>query len=200
MSWQTRSFILVLVGMVVVGACGGGQKPPPRGVIERDIDSWKFRRYQQFLDLEVWIEDNPAVMHSASYVPRAAWKRGKVSDRDVVNAVITRYEHDRAIVAELVKFVRRLAKERGYIVEEVRLRGVRLFSVVGHGEAWVLWPAAGHVVKIGGRAIDKVPEALISSYGKPYPSRLTPGALEGPVPGKQPSVSPAKKKAQEVDK
>ena len=178
---------------MVLAGCGGGQKPPPRAVIEHDIDSWKFRRYQQFLDLEVWIEDNPAVMHSASYVPRAAWKRGKVSDSDVVNAVVTRYEHDRAIAAELLKFVRRLAKEQGYIVEEARVRGVRLFRVAGHGEAWVLWVAAGHVIKIGGRAIDKVPEALISSYGERYPSRLSPGALDGPLPGSQPNVKPAQK-------
>ena len=84
--------------------------------------------------------------------------------------------------ALVVGRLQRLAQEAGYQVEETKLGGVRLVLITGHGEAWALWSAARHVVKIGGHGRDDVPEALVSSYGDRYPSTLTADVLEGPLP------------------
>ncbi len=176
---RTIGLALVLVG-VLAGSCGGPQKLR-RGVIERDIDGWKFIRFQEVLDIEVWVAENPAVAFSASYVPAEALKRAQVDDRDVVSAMVTRYQSDRGVQAALVEFARRLAQESGYVVDEDRVSGVRLIRVGGHGEAWVLWAARGTIVKIGGRR-DGVPKALISRYGEQYPSRLPAGSLLQPTP------------------
>ena len=180
-----RSIGLALGFLVVVACACGGRQKLARGVFERDLGGWKFIRFQQILDIEVWVAENPAVAYSASYVPRNALKRGQVDDRDVVSAVVTRYHEDDGIQPSLVGFVRRLAQESGYRVEEDVVSGVRLIRVAGHGEAWVLWVARGCIVKIGGRR-DDVPAGLVSRYGEQYPSRLPPGSLERgqePIPG-----------------
>ena len=95
---------------------------------------------------------------------------------------VTRYEKNAGIQRQLLVFVRRLAREAGYMVEEDRVKKVRLIRVSGHGESWVLWAAERHVIKLGGQAIETVPNAIISSYAKRYPSRLQPGILEGALP------------------
>jgi hypothetical protein len=85
-------------------------------------------------------------------------------------------------VPALITFARRLARESRYVVEEQTLAGVRLLSISGHDEIWVMWAAQRTIVKIGGRGIERVPAALISAYGERYPSRLRAGDLDRPLP------------------
>jgi predicted nucleic acid-binding protein len=169
-------------GISLAAGCGGPDRPPPRGVIESDVGGWSFRRYQSVLDVEVWVSDNRAVAHTASYAHKEAEKRGRLSDDDVVSAFVTRYQSDAGIEPALVRFVRRLAGESGYRVEEREVGGVRLVEVRGAGEVWAIWPAALHVVKIGGPGRDSIPDAIIAAYGERYPSRLAAGALDARVP------------------
>ena len=176
----------VLVAMLVIGlgaACGGSAPIPKRGVVEGDLGSWKFRRFQgPLLDVEVWIEGNKGVAHSASYITAESEKRGQITDKDLVNVTVTKYEKDDGIIRETVKFARRLASEKGYQVEEEKVEGVRLLQIKGPGEAWVMWPSRGYVVKIGGQGRTNVPEGLIEDYGDRFSSRLPGGSLEGPLP------------------
>jgi hypothetical protein len=163
-------------------ACGGRPPPPKRGVVEGDLGEWKFRRFQPVLDVEVWVENNKAEAFTASYIREEAEKRGRIEDRDLVNVFVTRYEKDTGVLRETVKFVRRLASEAGYTVDEGKVGGVRAVTITGNGEAWVLWAAPRHVVKVGGRNRDDVPSGVVESYGDRYPSRMPGGVLEGPLP------------------
>lgn len=172
----------VLAAMLVSASCGGNTKPPKRGVIERDVENWGFRRYQSVLDVEVWVAKNRAVAHTASYARKTSEKKGRIEDNDVINVFVTRYKEREGVRRALVVFVRRLAQQSGYQVEEKKISGVRLFDVKGPSERWVFWPAKRHVVKLGGRGLDKVPGDLIDAYAERYPSKLKAGALEGPLP------------------
>jgi hypothetical protein len=69
-------FFLALVVMVttLIGACGGHPPQPKRGVIEADLGSWKFSRFQPVLDVEVMIEGNRGEGFTASYASDAALK------------------------------------------------------------------------------------------------------------------------------
>ncbi len=163
---------------------------PKRGVIEGDIGTWKYRRYQPVLDVEVWVENNKAEAYTASYIAGDAEKRGRVEDKDVVSVFVTRYEKNDGVLRESVKLARRLAAEDGYQVEEDKIAGARAFTIVGHGEAWVMWAAKNHVVKVGGRGHSDVPKELISSYAARYPSAIPGGALEGPLPPGPDNVGP----------
>jgi len=176
-----RSAALFTVAAIAV-ACGGPDTPPPRGVIENDLDGWSFRRYQSVLDVEVWVPENRAVAHTASYARKDAENRGRLDEEDVVSAFVTRYQKDAGIERALVRFVRRLAQESGYQVEEREIADVRVVSVVGAGEAWAIWPSERHVVKIGGPGRRGIPEGVIEAYGERYPSRLKAGALDAPLP------------------
>jgi hypothetical protein len=174
---------VVLAALAVcIAACGSRPPPPPRGVVEGDVGEWKFRRFQPVLDVEVWIDRNPAEAFTATYVREDAEKRGRLADDDLVSVFVTRYEKDAAVARETVKFARRLAAEAGYQVEELRTGGVRAVRIVGHGEAWLLWAAPRHVVKVGGRGRDDIPDAVVAYYGERYPSTLPSGVLEGPLP------------------
>ena len=89
---------------------------------------------------------------------------------------------DDALIRETVKLVRRLASEGGYQVDESKIGGARTLTIVGHGEAWVMWAAKKHVVKVGGRGRETVPESVVASYAERYPSVIPDGSLEGPLP------------------
>lgn len=171
--------MLAIAGLL---ACGGVGKPPKRGVIERDVDNWGFRRYQSVLDVEVWVAKNRGVAHTASYARKSAEKKGRIEDEDVVNAFVTRYEEDEGVARALVNFARRMAQQSGYRVEETRVAGARVLEVKGPTEFWVFWPAKKHVIKIGGRGLRSVPESLVQAYVDRYPSKLGARALEGPLP------------------
>ena len=169
--------------VVISAACGGRPPIPKRGVVEGDLGDWKFHRFQEVLDVEVWVKDNPAEAFTASYLSAQAEKLGHPSDKDVVNVFVTRYQKDAGVLRETVKLARRLAAEQGYQVDERKIGGARALTINGHGEAWVMWPAARYVVKVGGRGRDDVPSDLVASYAKRYPSVLPGGALEGALPG-----------------
>ena len=173
----------VLVALVFIVACGGHKPVPKRLVVEGDLGSWKYRRFQgPLLDVEVWIEGNKGEAYSASYITNDAEKRGHIEDKDLVNVTVTSYEKPDGIVRETVKLARRLAAEKGYQVDEQKISGVRALTIKGPGEAWVMWPSKTHVVKVGGQGRTSVPSSVVESYGDRYPSRLPGGSLEGPLP------------------
>ncbi|MDX2094139.1 MAG: hypothetical protein SFX73_40285 [Kofleriaceae bacterium] len=175
-----RSALVVLVLLV---ACGGRPPVPTRAVVESDLGSWKFRRFQgPLLDVEVWIDGNKGEAFSASYITGDAEKRGQIADKDLVNVIVTRYEKPDGVVRETVKLVRRLAQEKGYQVDETKIEGVRVLTITGPGEAWAMWPADKAVVKIGGQGRTNVPSSVVEDYGDRYPSKLPGGSLEGPLP------------------
>lgn len=174
--------ILLVAGIVTLFACGGSPPVPQRGVVEGDLGAWKFRRFQPVLDVEVWVEGNQAQAYTASYVADDAEKKGHVEDKDVVNVFVTRYEKPEGVLRETVKLVRRLAAEGGYQVDEDKIGGARALTIHGHGESWVMWAANQHVVKVGGRGRETVPESVVKSYAERYPSQIPGGALEGPLP------------------
>jgi hypothetical protein len=182
----------------ILASCGGHPPPPKRGVVEADLGSWKFRRFQPVLDVEVWVEDNKAEAFTASYIADAAERRGHVDDKDVVNVFVTRYQKDAGILRETVKLARRLAAEQGYQVDEHKIGGARALTINGHGESWVMWPAKKHVVKVGGRGRESVPDSVVSSYADRYPSTLPGGALEGPLPP-GPGDKPKKEEKEKYD-
>ncbi len=177
-SWRVIGAAIVVA---LASSCGGRPPPPKRGVVEKNLGEWKFWRYQELLDVEVWVPGNMGVAHTASYVQRDA-QRGKVRDEDVVHAFVTRYKTNKGIQARLLVFVRRLAREAGYLVEEDQVKKTRMVKVSGHGELWVMWASGRHLVKLGGRARETVPNALISAYAERYPSALEPGFLDGALP------------------
>ena len=174
--------IAVVTFLALACSCGGSPPIPARGVVEGDLGSWKFRRYQPVLDVEVYVSDNPAVAYTASYVSAEAEKRGRIDDGDLVNVFVTRYQKPAGVLRETVRLSRRLAQEAGYRVDESKIGGARLLTISGNGETWAMWPARRHVVKVGGRNRDSVPESMIEAYADRYPSILPQGALEGPLP------------------
>ncbi len=176
-----RLLVLVLA-MLMIQSCGGTPKPPTRGVIETDVENWGFRRYQSVLDVEVWVRSNEAVAHTASYARKSSEKKGRIEDKDVVNAFVTRYEKEVGVQRALIVFVRRITQQSGYTATERKVAGARFLEVKGPGELWVFWPAKRHIVKLGGRALPKVPDDLIEAYAERYPSQLAAGGLEGPLP------------------
>ncbi len=183
---RTTARLLVL-GLVLwlptVAACGGRPPAPPRGVVEADLEGWRFRRFQgPLLDVEVWIDGNHGQAYSASYITASAEARGRVEAQDLVNVTVTRYERGDGVVRETVELARRLAAEKGYQVEESKLEGVRVLMITAPGEAWAIWPSARHVVKVGAQGRSKVPSSMVEHYGERYPSRLPAGSLEGPLP------------------
>ena len=196
--WLGLAVAITLGGTVATG-CGGAPPQPKRGVVESDLGSWHFRRFQPVLDVEVWVENNKAEAYTASYVADLAEKKGHIEDKDVVNVFVTRYEKDDGGLRETVKLARRLAAEQGYQVEEDKVGGARALRINGHGESWVMWAAKKHVVKVGGRGRDNVPDSMVSSYADRYPSVLPGGVLEGPLPPGPDNPDPTKQKKDEKE-
>ncbi len=172
-----------LLAVILIAACGGKPPVPKRLVVEGDVGSWKFRRFQgPLLDIEVWVDGNKGEAYSASYITATSEKTGQIADRDLVNVTVTKYEKKDGVVRETVRLVRRLAAEKGYQVDEKKLKGVRALRISGPSETWVMWPSGNYVVKVGGQGRDSVPDAVVGNYGDRYPSQLPGGALEGPLP------------------
>ena len=120
--------VLVLALAMAAISCGGHPAPPPNGVVQADLGSWKFRRYQRVLDVEVWVDNNKAEAFTASYVAGAAEQSGHINDKDVVNVFVTRYATDAGVLRETVKLARRLAAEQGYQVDEAKVGGTRALT------------------------------------------------------------------------
>lgn len=147
---------------------GCGPSIPSRFVLERDVDAWSYRRYQRVLDVELAIEGNPAVGHTATYVQRAS----RTSD-DVpfANVFVTVYERPEGLSAEVRRQVRGLAS---YEAEVRDYGGGRVWYLdAGPGDRWCLWVSGRHVVKVGASEDqDAVPEAIVSAYMGIYGSDL----------------------------
>jgi hypothetical protein len=170
-----------LVALVLLVACGGHKPVPKRLVVEGDLGSWKYRRFQgPLLDVEVWIDGNKGEAYSASYITSDAEKKGHIEDKDLVNVTVTSYAKPDGVVRETVKLARRLAQEKGYQVDEEKISGVRALTIKAPGEAWVMWPSKTHVVKVGGQGRTSVPSSVVGDYGDRYPSRLPGGSLDKP--------------------
>src|SRR6185295_15734016 len=93
MERATISSMRLLLVAVILMACGGHPPIPKRLVVEGDLGSWKFRRFQgPLLDIEVWVDGNRAEAYSASYITADAEKRGRIEDKDLVNVFVTKYE------------------------------------------------------------------------------------------------------------
>ncbi len=173
----------LLIVAVILAACGGKPPIPKRLVVEGDVGSWKFRRFQgPLLDIEVWVDGNKGEAYSASYITASSEKVGHIADKDLVNVTVTKYERQDGVVRETVRLVRRLAAEKGYQVDEKKLKGVRALRITGPSETWVMWPSGNYVVKVGGQGRENVPDSMVASYGDRYPSQLPGGSLEGPLP------------------
>ncbi len=174
---------VLLAVLLATLACGGTPPVPKNGVIEGNLgDDWIYKRNQSLRDIEVFVPNNPGTAFTASYVLGSAQKTGRIQNSDIVSAFVTRYEKDDGIVRETVRFARRLAAEKGYRVDETKIAGTRALSISGSDETWVMWPAKGHVVKVGGVGRSDVPESVVEDYADRYPSLLPGGALEGALP------------------
>jgi len=180
-----RRLVGALLLLAVIPGCGPGI--PDRFVLERDVGDWSYRRYQRVLDVEVAIEGNPAVGHTATYVQRAS----RTSDHvPFANVFVSTYEQAPGLAAEVRRQVRGLAS---YETSVRDLGGGRVWYLdAGPGDRWVLWVSGNHVVKIGASdQLDDVPEELVSEYMGVYGSDLdehgrardgTPSAGEASTP------------------
>jgi hypothetical protein len=148
------------LAVVFWASCGGRVPPPERRVIEGDVGGWRFRRYQAVVDVEVYVDGNPARAHTASYVRDSAVRAGHLTEADVVSAFVTEYTKRDGVRVALIRFARRLAQESGYRVEERKIGGERVFP-------------GKYVVKVGGHGPTEVPGSLVGEYGRRYPSEIT---------------------------
>lgn len=147
--------------LATVAACG--PSVPTRYVLERDIGSFAYRRYQRVLDVELAIEGNPAEGHTATYVRRHG------TDVEYVNAFVTNYTNAAGLAAEVRRLVRSLAS---YDVTVVDIGGRAFRLDAGDGDRWVLWVSGGRVVKIGGTADEELTRQVVEAYMSTYPSDL----------------------------
>ncbi len=144
-------------------ACG--PSIPARYVIEHDLDALSYRRYQRVLDVELPVEGNAAVGHTATYV-----RRSDEATVPYVNAFVTVYEHGPGLAAEIRGHLDSLAS---YQLSVVDIEGGRAFALDGGpSDRWWLWVSANRVVKIGGTADEALVRRVISAYMGMYPSDL----------------------------
>jgi hypothetical protein len=148
--------------LLLLAACG--PKLPPRYVLEKDLEGFKFRRYQQVLDVELEFEGNPAVGHTATYV-----RGGKTVH--VAPVFITVYQRG-AGLAEGVR--QRLRNMLGYTFDITKTHGEYVYRMRGDSkDSWLLWLSGRQLVKLGAPdGESEVPEPLIDAYLEAYPSDL----------------------------
>jgi hypothetical protein len=146
----------------LITACG--PKLPPRYVLERDLGSYKFRRYQQVLDVELPIAGNEAVGHTATYV------RGGQTIR-VAPVFVTVYQKGAGLTESVRQSLRGMT---GYTFDISKLRGAHVYRMRGEGgDSWLVWVSGKQLVKLGAPEGEKeVPEDLLESYLDQYPSDL----------------------------
>ena len=156
-----------MVALVVslLAALGLGLTSWVPQVLERDIGSLSYRRYQRVLDVELPVEGNDAIGHTATYVRRSS--RGEVP---YVNVFVTAYSSAPGLTAEVRRQVRTLGS---YDVSVTDAGGGRAWSLDGgDGDRWVLWVSGSHVVKVGGVADAELVRSVVSEYMGIYPSDL----------------------------
>lgn len=134
-------------------------------MLEHDLGELSYRRYQRVLDVELPVEGNAAVGHTATYV-----RRSDTAGVPYVNAFVTVYDHAPGLAAEIRAHVDSLASYRSTVVD---IEGGRAFALDGGAsDRWWLWVSANRVVKIGGTADEALTRRVISAYMGVYPSDL----------------------------
>jgi hypothetical protein len=133
-------------------------------VLERDLGELSYRRYQRVLDVELPVEGNPAVGHTATYVRRSS--RGEIP---FVNVFVTVYERAPALSAEVRRQLRTLGS---YDLSVIDVGGRAWWLDGGEGDRWLLWVSGRHVVKVGGAAEDSLVRGVAAEYMALYPSDL----------------------------
>jgi hypothetical protein len=155
------AFLIPLVSLIFLSC---GPKLPPRYVLETDIGSYKFRRYQQVLDVELPIDGNEAVGHTATYV-----RGGKTIL--VAPVFVTVYQKAGGLTESVRQSLRGM---QAYTFDITKLSGAYVYRMRGEaGDSWLLWVSRRHLVKLGAPEGEKeVPEELLESYLDKYPSDL----------------------------
>jgi hypothetical protein len=160
-----RSLLELASLVVLAGLAACGPSIPARFVLERDLGELSYRRYQRVLDVELPVEGNAAVGHTATYV-----RRSDTAGVPYVNAFVTVYDHAPGLAAEIRAHVDSLASYRSSVVD---IEGGRAFALDGGpNDRWWLWVSANRVVKIGGTADEALTRRVISAYMGVYPSDL----------------------------
>lgn len=143
-------------------ACG--PRLPPRYVLEKDVGPYKFRRYQQVLDVELPIAGNPSLGYTATYV------RGGATVA-LLPVFVTAYDHAEGLT-ETVRT--RLRAMSSYTFDVTEIDGKHVFRLRGEsGDHWILWVSGKHLVKLGTpEGETAVPEEVAEAYLDLYPSDL----------------------------
>jgi hypothetical protein len=150
---------------LLLGAAACGTTLPERYVLEHDLGSYAFRRYQKSLEVEIPIADNTATGHTAAYLKRT--DRDKVA---VVTAYVTVYAHAKALAAEAHAG---LASMTGYTLSTAELFGQNVWLLEGGDrEHWCIWVSENRIVKIGAPADTAFPDEIGDAYASLYPSEL----------------------------
>jgi len=158
-SW--RGWVL---SAAVAIACACGSDLPARYVIERDVGSFRYRRYQKTLGVEFVVPDNPAQGHTATYLLRSG---ARVS---VATAFVTVYTRAPALAAEVRERLQALSRYRLTVQE---LGGDHAWVLDGGpDERWAVWVSGRYVIKLGAPVGERFPEGLVDEYMAAYPSDL----------------------------
>lgn len=147
---------------LAVAACSSSL--PQRYVIERDLGSYHYRRYQETLEAELPIPGNHAHGHTAAYLRR------NPHGVDAITAFVTVYERP----AQLTETLRAaLAELPGYELRTELIAGQHAWLLASSSEAsfWI-WPSAQYVVKLGAPAGQHIPDEIAEPYAELYPSDL----------------------------
>lgn len=157
-----RTFLFAPLLLALLCACG--PKLPPRYVVEKDVGSYRYSRYQQVLDVEIPVTGNHAVGHTATYV------RGGEQLR-VTPAFVSVYEKPRGLTETARQ---RLRNMPGYTLRTRELEGEHVWEIQGEGgDLWLIWVSGPHLVKLGvPEGKTQVPEDLAEVYLDLYPSDL----------------------------
>lgn len=157
-----RPALLALCAAWSCVACGASL--PARGVLESDLGEYRFRRYQQVLDVEFSVADNPAVGHTATYIRPG----GALS---ISPAFVTVFERSAGLAPSVRKELRAMQTYQ-YGVQKVH--GEHVWTLDGEGgDRWLLWPSGARIIKLGvPEDGDEVPEDVRKAYLKAYPSDL----------------------------
>lgn len=147
---------------LTTAACGGSL--PQRYVIERDLGSYHYRRYQETLEAELPIAGNRAHGHTAAYLRRT--EQGVAA----ITAFVTVYERP----AKLTETLRaELAELPGYELRTETIAGQYAWLLGAHSEtSFWLWTSGQFVVKLGAPAGQRIPDDIAEPYAALYPSDL----------------------------
>lgn len=147
---------------LVTAACSSSL--PQRYVIERDLGSYHYRRYQETLEAELPIAGNRAHGHTAAYLRRTP------QGVDAISAFVTVYERPTQLTETLRA---QLAELPGYELRTVSIAGHYAWQLSSPSESsfW-LWPSGAIVVKLGAPAGQAVPDEIAEPYAALYPSDL----------------------------